>query len=64
MDAVRDSGGYFCDAMDADLIAASDDLLRSATVRTAPAGAAGLVGLEVFSVQLDPTIAHVVILTT
>jgi threonine synthase len=63
MEAVHNSNGYFCDATDADLIAASDDLLRSAAVRTAPAGAAGLVGLEVFSAQLEPTIAHVVILT-
>jgi threonine synthase len=63
MKAVWLSGGYFCDATDEELIAASDSLWRGAIVRTAPAGAAGLVGLRAFHAELNPTRAHVVILT-
>jgi threonine synthase len=63
MDAVVRSGGYFYDATDEELVASSDSLLRSASVRASPAGAAGLVGLRAFSVQLDPEAAHIVILT-
>lgn len=63
IDAVLCSGGYFCDATDEELIAASDSLLRGAIVCASPAGAAGLVGLQLFSAQLDPAIAHIMILT-
>ncbi|RKT87088.1 threonine synthase [Saccharopolyspora antimicrobica] len=63
MEAVRGSGGYFCDATDTELVAASNSLLTNAIVRTIPSGAAGLVGLQTFSTRLNPTSAHVVIIT-
>jgi threonine synthase len=63
MDAVLRSGGHFADATDEELVASSDSLLRGATVRASPAGAAGLVGLRAFAAQLDPRAGHVVVLT-
>lgn len=63
MDAVTLSGGHFCDATDDDLVVASQGLWRGAKIRASAAGAAGLVGLGVFSALLDPGAAHVVILT-
>ncbi|WP_433364831.1 pyridoxal-phosphate dependent enzyme [Streptosporangium sp. CA-115845] len=63
MDAVLRTGGHFCDATDEQLGVASDSMFRYADLRVSPAGAAGLVGLRAFASQLDPTSAHVVILT-
>jgi threonine synthase len=63
MEAVSLSGGHFCDATDEDLVVASQTLWRGAGIRASAAGAAGLVGLRLFSKHLAPDAAHLVILT-
>jgi threonine dehydratase len=63
MIAVQCSGGHAYDASDAELLAASERLMAAEQLRATPAGAAGIVGVEVYAATLDPARAHVIILT-
>jgi threonine synthase len=63
MAAVQRSGGCAHDATDAELTAASDQLLKEERIRAMPTGSAGLVGVQAFAATLDPALAHIVIVT-